>query len=151
MELLLYRGIASQPRFADLDHGLGCLLRRLFEHVENHDRVGSDVINNPPDAVRVLHAELMTSLADARHGTRVRKRNALAALQATQQHACLDPGLGRKRRRLDFTVQPRQRLVGLGHEAQYMSNVTYPQTSPDARRRVEPAGAHLRISATPFL
>ena len=34
--------------------------------------------------------ELMASLADTRHGTRVRKRNAFASLQATQQNTCVD-------------------------------------------------------------
>src|SRR3989304_4030978 len=62
-----YRQVAPQSRPAPLEHGFRCLLRRLGEHFQNHDRLQFDEVDDPPGPVRILNAQLVAGLADARH------------------------------------------------------------------------------------
>jgi hypothetical protein len=65
---------------AHLDYPLRCLPRRLREHLEDHDRLGIDEIDDPPAAIHIPYAKFVARRSDGWKRPGVRRRQFLASL-----------------------------------------------------------------------
>lgn len=80
------------------------------EYLRDHNRIGIQAIQDPPVAILIPHAKLMTPLADVRQRSRMRHAQLFAFLQQPEKRTGFDSSTSRERRSLDLAVQPHQRL-----------------------------------------
>src|SRR5437867_6129841 len=104
--------IVLEPSFAGLDHSLGRCRRLLREYLQDHDRIRSYVVDDPPGRVHVVNAQLVATSANRGHRARMRHTQQLATLQSAQQVARPDPARLGEGRRLNLSVQPDEMFVG---------------------------------------
>jgi hypothetical protein len=105
----------TQAPLTSRQHGFRRRLCLLLEHIENHYRVGRNVLHDPPAHLGIDDPQLVTTGAKAWHRPRVWEAQELAPLQAAQQESRLDSGVRTKGWCLDFAAQPDQRLVTRTH------------------------------------
>lgn len=90
--------------------------RFLAEHVENHNGVGFNVMDNAPRVVAVMDPELVALDANRGHRPRMRETEHLTLLKPPQEESGFHTSGFAERRGLDFTVEPHERFVRLsGH------------------------------------
>src|SRR5690606_27220104 len=92
--------VLSKTPTTSLDNELRRLLSLLAEHVGNNYCVGIDPAHDSPGVLPIRDAKLDAARSDRGHGSSLRKTQALAALQTSQQESRIQPRTCRERRRL---------------------------------------------------
>ena len=82
----------------------------FLEDFQDHDRITIDSVHDSSCSIFVIDPKFMASRAYRWHGPGMRQPEILSSLEPSQQESCLNPRSLRERWRLDFPVEPHQRL-----------------------------------------
>src|SRR6185503_9983428 len=89
--------------------------RLLREYCQDHNRIRSHMVDNPPRRPFINDTQLMAARANLWHWSGMRQIQRLARLKPAQEVARFQPRRHGERRSFHLAVQPHQGLVSLAH------------------------------------